>query len=574
VDFKSFFSQPAKGASIDTLLSHQFLWMMMLRLVLYTSILGVSLFLKSDQYTLIVLPNKLSILFLLVIYLTTISSFYFLIAKQFNLRQFGFIQYLLDTVFASILVFYTGASQSIFSSVYFFPIITGGLLLPGKGGLSAASLATILYGLTLFLEYLGIYPSYLNQYNFIADQDFAAGLNRFSVMGLTFFLAALVSSLFAGRLKRTEKALSNTIRSYDELSSRYKHIFDHIATGIITINHENIITSANNATTTITGYPTDVLIDTNFSTFLPNFNLDATNTRLAANLIRKDGVKIRIGYSSTKLDYATDNPDEDNNQVLTKDDYKIITIQDIGEIERLEEQMRQSEKLAAIGRMSASIAHDFRNPLTAISGSAQLLAREFSQKNTANSNTDLELVNIISRESNRLNRTIDDFLRFSRPESVVHNWFSLKSCLDEVLQVCHMDPGWPPTCVINQTFDTTLYLWADQRQIFTLITQLIQNGLVMCPEGMEIINIEAEETIHGNNSAEVVLRISDNGLGIDEENRKKIFDPFYTTRPDGTGLGLAIVKQMIEEHKGKIEVKRSSMGGAMFVLHLPLPSAK
>jgi len=96
----------------------------------------------------------------------------------------------------------------------------------------------------------------------------------------------------------------------------------------------------------------------------------------------------------------------------------------------------------------------------------------------------------------------------------------------------------------------------------------------MCPEGMEIINIEAEETIHGNNSAEVVLRISDNGLGIDEENRKKIFDPFYTTRPDGTGLGLAIVKQMIEEHKGKIEVKRSSMGGAMFVLHLPLPSAK
>jgi len=223
--------------------------------------------------------------------------------------------------------------------------------------------------------------------------------------------------------------------------------------------------------------------------------------------------------------------------------------------------------------MSASIAHDFRNPLTAISGSAQLLAREFSANPIMNSSTDLELVNIIIRESTRLNTTISDFLRFARPENVVHNWFSLSACLDEVLQVCQASATWPTSCVINRDFDETIYLWADQGQIFTLLSQLIQNGVAMCTEGDEIILIEADEIRKGTGD-EVVIRISDNGVGIEPNNREKIFEPFYTTRPDGTGLGLTIVKQIVEEHNGQINIQESSMGGARFVLHFPLPAAK
>lgn len=574
MDFKSFFSKPAGGADIDKLLSYQLLWMMMLRLVLYTSVLGISYFFKGDQYNLLVLPDDLSILYLLFVYFATIASSYFLTTHHCNLRHFGVIQYLLDTFFASLLVFYTGASQSIFSSVYFFPIIAGGLLLPKKGGLIAAAAATIQYGLTLFLEYLGIFPSYFLEYDFIADQNLFAGLNRFSVMGLTFFLVAMLSGLFAGRLKSTEAALSNTRKSYDRLSLRYKDIFDHISTGIITINHDKIITSANNATTMITGYPISVLIGTKFSLFLPNFNLDKNNTRLATNMVRKDGIKIRIGYSNTLLHPFTNNHEQNNAQLLLSDDYKIITIQDISEIERLEKQMRQSEKLAVIGQMSASIAHDFRNPLTAISGSAQLLAIEISRNKTVDNQADRELVDIISRESTRLIDTIADFLRFARPESADRNWFSLKSCLDEVIQVCCADPAWPPTCVINRTFNDNLYLWADQRQIFTIITQLIQNGITMSPDGREVLHIKADETALDNGYAEIILSVSDNGPGINEEEREKIFEPFYTTHPDGTGLGLAIAKQIIEEHKGRIEVENSSMGGAMFILHLPLPANK
>ncbi len=574
MDFiKSLFRKPDRNTDIDKLLSHQLLWMMLFRLVLYTSVLGISYFFRSERYTLILLPTTLSVLFLFIVYIATFSSAYFLITQKLNLRVFGVVQYLFDTFFASILVYYTGASQSIFSSVYFFPIIAGGLLLPNRGGLIAAAAATIQYGLTLFLEYSAIYPTFLTDYRFVPDQNAIAILNRFSVMGLTFFFAALLSSLFAGRLQRTETALSNTMKSYDRLSLRYKDIFDNIATGIITINREKVITSANNATTLITGYPVDVLIGSNFSVFLPNFDLETANTRLAANLVRKDGEKVRIGYSSTLLNHPNDQIVQDNEPLMFTDDYQIVTIQDISEVERMEKQMRQTEKLAAIGRMSASIAHDFRNPLTAISGSAQLLAREFSMNNNRD-NTDIELVNIINRESNRLNRTISDFLRFSRPENVVNSWFSIGSCLDEVMQVFYADPEWPLTCVINRKFDDNIYIWADQRQIFTVLTQLIQNGIAMCPEGMEIIDIEALETVNQFGQPEIIIKIGDNGPGIDKKDREKVFEPFYTTRPEGTGLGLAIVKQMIEEHSGRIQIKKSSLGGAMFIIHLPLPTTK
>lgn len=547
---------------------------MLLRIVLYTSILGISFLFKSYQFKLYVLPNELSVLFLLIIYLTTFGSYYFLVTYRINLQYFGFIQYLLDTFFSSVLVFYTGASQSIFSSVYFFPIIAGGLLLPKKGGLISAAAATIQYGLTLFLEYSGIFPTFLAQYSYVPEQSLIAELNRFSVMGLTFFLAAMLSGIFASRLKSTEAALSNTMESYDKLSLRYKDIFDNIATGIITINHDQIITSVNNATTVITGFPIEALTGTKFSTFLPNFDLDATNTRLATNLVRKDGVKVRIGYSVTLLHHPSNHQDQDNNLFPLNDDFKIITIQDISEIERLEKQMRHAEKLAAIGRMSASIAHDFRNPLTAISGSAQLLEREFSLNASEGGSSSKDLINIIRRESIRLNNTINDFLRFSRPESVTHKWFSLKSCVDEVMQVCLVDPIWPSTCVVNRNFDETISLWADKRQVFSFLSQLIHNSIIVCPEGEEIITIEANEIGQKNGSDEIVIRVIDNGPGIEQEDREKIFEPFYTTRPDGTGLGLAIVKQMVEEHNGQITVDNSPAGGAMFSIHLPLPLNK
>jgi len=222
--------------------------------------------------------------------------------------------------------------------------------------------------------------------------------------------------------------------------------------------------------------------------------------------------------------------------------------------------------------MSASIAHDFRNPLAAISGSAQLLANDFTAGDPGN-NTNYKLTNIILRESTRLIDTIGDFLKFSRPEHADRTWFSLQNCLDEVLQVCRADPTWPPTCEIRVTIEKTLDIWADEKLLFTALIHLIHNGLAFCPKREEQITITAYEKETAAGEEVVEISISDNGPGIPKNEREEqIFEPFFTSRADGTGLGLAIVRQTIGAHQGSIRVEDAETGGALFILTLPLPS--
>jgi signal transduction histidine kinase len=146
----------------------------------------------------------------------------------------------------------------------------------------------------------------------------------------------------------------------------------------------------------------------------------------------------------------------------------------------------------------------------------------------------------------------------------------LFSCIQEVLQVCRANPSWPSTSKIVVQIDPKTGIWADERQFFTVINHLIQNSIAFCPPGNEIIHIKAFEEKNYTNREELVITIEDNGTGIPEELREKIFEPFYTNRADGTGLGLAIVKQTLEGHKGSIDVSTSSMKGAKFTIKLPL----
>ncbi len=571
MDFKTVITQThQKETSPDSLLKGQLLWMLLLRVILYTLLLGISVFLQSGQLEIILPPYYWLVFFICCVYLSAIGSAIFLLTGNKDIHRFGFIQNQLDIFFVTILVYYTGSSHSTFSPLYFFPIIAGGLIFPRKGGLIVAAAASLQYALVLALEQMHIYPVFLNRYVFFKEQNLLTSINHFAVLGLTFFLAAILSAIFSRRLLKTEAALSDTVRSLDSLSLLYKQIFDDIATGIIAIDDDNRITSANNAIGRITGYLPADLSGQRFSQLFPTLDLHNKGSRLTADLVRQDGVGIRVGYSCAKLQFPAD-PASHEHEVHQCRNCKILTIQDISEVERLEQQMRQAEKLAAIGRISAGIAHDFRNPLAAISGSAQVLANEFSLYDFPDQKTNRVLINIILRESNRLSHTISDFLKFARPESVEREWFTLRKCLDEVLQVSKADPLWPASCTLQIDVDPSFSLWADQNQIFTVLNQLLHNALPFCPQGAEVIRIEADELNISENKEEIILRIGDNGTGIEEENREKIFEPFFTRRVDGTGLGLAIVKQIVMAHHGTIEVGRSELGGALFTVHLPLP---
>lgn len=564
MDLSSLIGHARTTISISQILRNQLLWMLLLRVVLYTLLLTINYIFRGAQFDVIVLPTNLLILLLLIIFLTTIFSAFFLLIYQGSLRKFGFAQNLLDTCFVSMLVFFSGSSVSIFTSAYFFPIVAGGLILPRKGGLVAAAAATLQYGAILTLEAYGLYPVYLQDFLPITDTPSMVIVNHFAVHGLTFFLAAILSAMFGLRLQTTENALTDSLKNFDRLAILYKQIFDNISTGIITIDRDRIITSANNAVSKITNLPTLSLVGENLDSIFPNLDLASENQRLSTDFIKDDGSKVRIGYAHMNIQKSE--PDRHKHSAP----HKIITLRDISEIEKLERQIRQTEKLAAIGMMSAGIAHDFRNPLTAISGSAQILLNEFSSEGIKNY-TNVQLTNIILRESNRLIETVGDFLKFSRPEHASCNWFSLRNCLEEVLQVGRADPAWPDTAEIVFDLSGTIDIWADRRQLFTVFNHLIQNSMAFCPIGHERISIRAQEVKCADNQDAIEISIKDNGPGVDESKLDQIFEPFFTTRPDGTGLGLAIVRQTIIEHRGSISVTNEEKGGAVFKVTLPLP---
>ncbi len=561
---------PLIVSGVDHILRQQLLWMLLLRIILYTLLLGITYVLSELEFGIIILPNSVLILLLLSVYSLTILSALILTKLQGKLGRFGIIQCLLDTIFASALIYFTGISNSIFTSVYFFAIITGGLLLPRKGGLISAAASTLMFGAILFLEYESIIPGYFSGFSFDQVNKLPELINLFAVKGLTFFLAALLSAMFGMRLTSTEEVLSNTIESFDKLSHLYKTIFDNISTGIVTTNDHNIITSANNAALVITGYSLGELIGQELSHIFANMDVNNIAPRQAADFVKRDGTKIRIGYSVTSLNPPSRDPDPRSQSSTKEEDSKLITLQDISEIEELERKMRQGEKMAAIGMMSAGIAHDFRNPLTAISGSAQVLSQEFSSNSGNGSKENIELTKIILRESNRLITTIADFLKFARPDTANRQWFSLINCVEEVLQVCRADPMWPETSTIELNIDPKLDIWADERQFFTVMNHLVQNGIAFCPPGRELIRINAIEQKLADNQEQLIITLEDNGSGIPEDMYEKVFEPFYTNRADGTGLGLAIVRQTLEGHKGNIEIGASELGGAKFTLTLPL----
>ena len=555
--------------SLGDLLKRQLFWLLLLRIVLYTLISIISLIMLDERFEAIVMPPSLLVLFTLIVYLSTIVSAFTLLHLDSEYRRFGFIQTLFDVVFASMLIYLTGGSLSIFSSIYFFPIISGGLLIPLKGGLIGAAASTLLFAFILLLENFGYLPDYVLVSKFYEKVALFNNIRQFGTMGLTFFLGAFISAMFGTMLRSTTKELSSTKYDFDRLSLLYKKIFDNITTGIVTINGQGIITSANNATIDITGQPPAELIGKELSSIFPGLDPASLAPRNACLFERQDNQTLRLGYALTQL-HSSDEEDPEGKD-SQEEDVTIITLKEIGQNERLEKQMRQAEKLAAIGMMSASIAHDIRNPLAAISGSAQVLADELGSAGSSEPQN-YELTKIILRESDRLANTITNFLKFARPENIKQDWFLLRPCVEEILQVCRADQKWPATCSVDVQIDPKFRVWGDEKQLFGVIGQLLQNALSFCPEGNEKLELSGSIIFAADNQELCLIKISDNGPGIEPEEVQKIFEPFFTTRADGTGLGLAIANQVIEAHHGSIAVEKSEMGGACFTLILPQES--
>lgn len=236
--------------------------------------------------------------------------------------------------------------------------------------------------------------------------------------------------------------------------------------------------------------------------------------------------------------------------------------QSTSQIEAMEDRVRQSEKMAAVGEMAAGIAHEFRNPLAAISGSAQLLAQRLKDQPGQQ-----QLLTIITRECDRLEKAVNNFLLFCRPAKPKQQWFPLQELLAESMAVIRQTPDCNTDHRLVVTESCRRQIWADRDQMRQVLLNLLANACQAMPRG-GTIRCSAEPGYLDGRPA-LLIRISDSGPGLAPEQSRKIFDPYFTTRPNGTGLGLAIVHQIISGHGGAITVESAPGHGTAFLIQLP-----
>ncbi len=550
---------------LDTLeqLRRHILWLLLIRVFLFTLLITITAVLETRGRDVILPSTTITLAFLSVVFIYSIGCAALLQTKTRHILRFGLIQLLSDTLFAALLVLGTGSSQSIFTAVFIFPVIAGGLNMYRVGGLIAASSATILYGAILTGEYYNYFTKLYAETHYIPVTDPLTLTNIFAVYGVTFFTVALLSSMLAGRLRTTEEKLNRTSLQFDRLSELYKQIFDDVSTGIITIDDKNTITSYNYAAEKISGFPLDEIIGSNFDNFFEELVMvEAEHHRQVADLKRKDEKMIRVEYSFSRLNMPSD-PQKDDPLCAN---CKVVTMRDISRLEKMEQKVRNSEKMAAIGALSAAIAHDFRNPLAAISGSAQILAMD----NQVNSDsTSQSLTEIIMRESNRMEKTITEFLQFARPSVLEPEWLDLQRVVNEIASKFMGINTQYQACNVVIDIPDHLDCWADNHKLQTMLVHLLENSCVASKQTSKPVVIKAREEKQQEQSI-IRIQILDHGSGIAEEIRPHIFTPFYSTKEDSTGLGLAIVQQIVGDHNGEITFPEQEEGCTAQV-DLPIP---
>lgn len=552
--------------TVDQLRSHV-LWLIFIRVVLFTLLLGISFLLETKDHSIILPSSTIILTFIATLYCYSIVSALVARKVKIHIQRFGLIQILSDTAFIALLVYATGCSQSIFTAVFIMPIIAGGLILYRMGGLIPASAATILYGIILASEYLQYLPSYYHASRYIPVSNYFTSMNVFAVYGLTFFLIALVSGMLAQKLRKAEDALSLTELKLDRLLILYKQIFDDIITGIITVDDEGFVTSINPAAENITGYSKEEIIGIKLESLFNIFTRKKSSERQIADLQKKDGTMIRIGFSCSSL-----NPPSASAQM--KEYYGkeslVITLQDISRVEEMEKQVRKAEKMAAIGELSASIAHDFRNPLAAISGSAQIMAMEVAETKSDDATTLKNLSNIILRESDRMANTITNFLHYARPVPASPNWHELLKLAQEVESSFVDKKKGKNICKVHISIPDELKIFADEQLLKLTLSHLLENSCYASRNIAEPVVLSAFDDVANN---QVIIEVKDQGEGIADGIRDKLFDPFFSTRDDATGMGLAIVQQIMNSHNGALSIDSMENQGCKVQLVFPKPGS-
>ena len=479
-------------------------------------------------------------------------------------RRFTGLQIAVDIGVVTSLVHFSGGSESIFSFLY-VPIAVYAALLAGRGGAYAASASAA-------LAYGGLFLLYRSGLGGVIDPNPQADALRLTLWGVhagAILLVALLSSALVAERDRADRALDQRTRDLNRLRRLHERIVESLTSGLLTIDTEGQVTSFNPEAERITGLSADAAIGQSLDAVLPGARelgvlagpeRDRSRSRWRLEVQRPGGETMHIGLSGSSL-----RPTEGSSPG------HVLIFQDLTEVVEMERALRRQERMAAIGELSARLAHEVRNPLAAISGSIEML-----DGTPVDSEDGARLRRIVLRETERLDSLITDFLQFARPAPPVRGRVDASQIVREVAEMLEgVRSGEIEVCV---AIEPDLWVRSDEGQLRQVVWNLCRNAFDAMPDAgrLELRARRApsqgpdgeDRNEDGGGGDRVEIAVSDSGIGIPEDVLEHIFEPFFTTKKDGSGLGLAIVHRIVEASGGSLSVESSAGAGTRFRIEL------
>ncbi|MBN2808754.1 MAG: PAS domain S-box protein [Deltaproteobacteria bacterium] len=502
-------------------------------------------------------PSPLSLYsFVIITYFLTIACALRL-KKSDRFERFISQQLVVDATLIAGLIYLTGGFYSLFFPLFYLIILGGTLYLERQKTIALLFYCTFLYLLILFAHFYNPFqdllplPPLLSSNRKIVSQIF---------FNLTpFYLTAFILSFIAKERLDSKKRLQKITSDLKEFKDLNEHIIASIDSGLITTDQHFLINSINQAACNILNLDREQLIGrqlNNIIIALPPAQENHNRQRHEIIYQRPEGRQLILGFSFTPL-------------VKSQNRHSgwIFIFQDLTELKEIEEHLQAANKMAAIGRLSAGIAHEIRNPLAAISGSIEILAKDLPTQDK----THQRLLQIILKESTRLNNLITDFLGFSRLDGKAQINTDIIALLKDLVFLFRAQC--PETRFYEKYHTDQLLIKANPEQLEQIFWNIFQNALEAV-DGCGTINISSQNIKNGflselpltreaaaDSKVEhhpnwIKIKICDNGPGISDATAKKIFEPFFTTKPAGTGLGLYIAFQLTRINNGSIQLSK------------------
>lgn len=444
-------------------------------------------------------------------------------------RWLFFSGFVLDSLFLSLLITFSGLNQSLFLFLHLVNILLAGLMFQSRGALAIALCSSI------FFTFAGFFGPEMKAMNYI----FLLALNN-----IAFFAVAGLSGYLSEQLQSMGVELTKTGLSLQEIQELNKAIVGHMPSGLVTFNRDGLVLQDNHSAQRIFGGRG--LKDRNISEFLPELHHEVMDKK---DLYWKGPESIKILQVSVSSVYSP----------VIQGDLYIAQIEDLTRVKELEYSLRQNEKMAAIGGLAAGIAHEIRNPLAGISGSVELLSQ------TTNNDDDKKLMRIILREIDRLNNLITEFLDYSRPEEPPTDPVDLVSLAKEILDSLKTNAKLRADVVTNVQLPEKAVILGRRdklKQAFLNIAINAYQAMESSPSANFEWSIQYEDKFWK-------VSLKDSGSGMSESTRRRMFEPFHTTKSKGTGLGLAVTHKILEGHGARVFVESEQGVGTSFTLFFP-----